>query len=66
MTRQLVMSGTEHEEAMKAIDGIIKIATQSFPRTLEEAKVNLSDIKELAYKLHKMVECHYDHDRWLG
>ena len=66
MTRQLVMSGTEHEEAMKAINGIIKIASQSFPRTLNEAEKCLEEIKKLAYKLHKTVECHCDHDRWLG
>lgn len=66
MTRELVMSGTEYETAMESINGIIKISSQSFPRTLEEAEKCLSEIKKLAYKLHKAVECHYDYDRRFG
>ena len=66
MTKQLVMSSMEYETTMESINGIIKIASQSFPRTLEEAENCLDEIKKLAYKLHKAVECHYDHDRWLG
>lgn len=66
MTRELVMSETEYENTMESINGIIRIASQSFPRTVEEARKCLSEIEKLAYKLHKAVECHYDHNRRFG
>ena len=54
MTREITMYQSEYERIIKTLTEIEGISSLH-PRTLEDARMNLETIKDLAYKLHDMM-----------
>ena len=54
MTREITMYQSEYERIIKTLTEIEGISSLH-PSTLEDARMNLETIKDLAYKLHDMM-----------
>lgn len=54
MTREIMMYQSEHERIIKTLTEIEGISSLC-PITLEDARLNLDTIKDLAFKLHDMM-----------
>ena len=54
MTREIIMYQSEYERIVNTIKEIEDVSLLH-PRTLEDAKLNLKMIKDLAFQLHDMM-----------
>lgn len=54
MTREIIMYQSEYERIIKTLTEI-ESESSLRPRTLEDARMNLETIKDLAFKLHDMM-----------
>lgn len=54
MTREIIMYQSEYERIIKTLMEIEGISSLC-PRTLEDSRMNLDTIKDLAFKLHDML-----------
>ena len=55
MTKEIMMYQSEHERIIKILTEIEGVSSLC-PRTLEDARMNLDTIKDLAFKLHDMMK----------
>ena len=54
MTKEIMMYQSEYERIIKTLTEIEGVSSL-YPRTLEDARMNLETIKDLTFKLHDMM-----------
>lgn len=54
MTKEIMMYQSEYKRIIKTLTEIEGVSSLR-PRTLEDARMNLETIKDLAFKLHDMM-----------